>query len=80
MARCVLDIAAEAKRKIDKEREKGDFLPGPFYDAKFASQLCDPKNYGGNNKSEWIRKLAYAAAHIFCEMETIQRKKGDGIL
>ena len=39
---------------------------------------CEPKN-GGNNKSEWIRKLATDAAHILCEIETIQAIKGDGI-
>ena len=50
------------------------------YDAKFASNLCDPSKYLGNNKSEWIKKLATAAAYIFCEIETIQRKKGDGII
>lgn len=80
MARPVIDIIAEAKRKIDKDRIKFGYQPVPFIDAKFASNLCDPSKYLGNNKSEWIKKLATAAAYICCEIETIQRKNGDGII
>lgn len=80
MARPVLEIVAEAKRKIDKERMKFGYQSVPFNDAKLASNLCDPCKYGGNNKSEWIKKLATAVAYILCEIETIQRKKGDGII
>lgn len=80
MARKAIDIVADAKRKIDKSRELGDFRPAPFFDAQLASELCDPVNYGGNNKSTWIRKLVDAAAFILCEIETIQKIKGDGIL
>lgn len=79
MARPAIEIVSEAKRKIDKERQRGDFRPAPFFDAQAAAGMCDPTNYGGNNKSEWIKKLSAAAAHILCEIETIQAIKGDGI-
>lgn len=80
MARPAIEIVSDAKRKIDKERQRGDFRPAPFFDADLAAELCKPLNYGGNNKSEWIKKLATAAAYILCEIETIQAIKGDGIL
>lgn len=80
MARKAIDIVSDAKRKIDKDRQRGDFRPAPFYDADMAAELCNPLNYGGNNKSEWIKKLVTAAALILCEIETIQAIKGDGIL
>lgn len=80
MARNAIDIVSEAKRKLDKERQRGDFRPAPFFDADLAAGLCNPLNYGGNNKSEWIKKLAGAAALILCEIETIQAINGDGIL
>lgn len=79
MARPAIEIVSDAKRKIDKARQRGNFRPAPFFDADTAADLCNPLNYGGNNKSEWIRKLATAAAHILCEIETIQAIKGDGI-
>lgn len=79
MARKAIDIVADAKRKIDKGRERGNFRLAPYSDAQQASMLCDPLNYGGNNKSEWIKRLATAAAYILCEIETIQAIKGDGI-
>lgn len=79
MARPAIEIVSDAKRKIDKERQCG-VRPAPFFDAQAAAGMCDPTNYGGNNKSEWIKKLAKAAAHILCEIETIQAIKGDGIL
>lgn len=80
MARKAIDIVSDAKRKIDKARQRGDFRPVPFYDAYMAAELCNPLNYGGNNKSEWIKKLSAAAAHILCEIEMIQAIEGDGIL
>lgn len=80
MARKAIDIVSDAKRKIDKDRQRGDFRPAPFYDADAAADLCNPLNYGGNNKSEWIKRLSAAAAHILCEIELIQAIKGDGIL
>lgn len=80
MARKAIEIVSDAKRKIDKERQRGDFRPAPFYDADMAAELCNPLNYGGNNKSEWIKRLSAAAAHILCEIELIQAIKGDGIL
>lgn len=80
MARKAIEIVSDAKRKIDKERQRGDFQPGPFFDAQLAAGMCDPINYGGNNKSEWIKKLATAAAYILCEIETVQSIKGDGIV
>ena len=76
MARPAIEIVSDAKRKIDKERQRGDFRPTPYFDAQAAAEICDPTNYGGNNKSEWIKKLATAAAHILCEIETIQAIKG----
>ena len=79
MVRPAIEIVSEAKRKIDKARQSGNFRPAPFYDADMAAELCNPLNYGGNNKSEWIKKLSAAAAHILCEIETIQAIKGDGI-
>ena len=79
MARKAIDIVADAKRKIDKDRIRSNFHPMPTCDAKFAAELCNPDNYAGNNKSEWIKRLATAAAHILCEIETIQAIKGDGI-
>lgn len=79
MARKAIEIVSDAKRKIDKERQRGDFRPAPFYDADMAADLCNPLNYGGNNKSEWIKRLSVAAAHILCEIELIQAIKGDGI-
>lgn len=79
MARKAIDIVADAKRKIEKGREKGNFRPAPYFDAQQASMLSDPLRYGGNNKSEWIKRLATAAAYILCEIETIQAIKGDGI-
>lgn len=79
MERPAIEIVSDAKRKIDKERQHDDFRPAPFFDAQAAAGMCDPTNYGGNNKSEWIKKLAKAAAHILCEIETIQAIKGDGI-
>lgn len=78
MARPAIDIIQDAKRKIEKRRK--DFRPAPFYDASQAADLCDPANYLGNNKSEYIHKLATAAAYIICEIETIQAIKGDGII
>lgn len=80
MARPAIEIVSEAKRKIDKARQSVDFRPEPFSDAELAAGMCDPINYGGNNKSEWIKKLSAAAAYILCEIETIQAIKGDGIL
>lgn len=80
MARPVIEIVSDVKRKIDKARKCGDSRPAPYFDAQMAADLCNPNNYGGNNKSEWIKKLATAAAHILCEIETIQAIKGDGIL
>lgn len=80
MARNPIDIVSEAKRKIDKARQRGNFRPAPYFDAQAAADLCNPLNYDGNNKSEWIKKLSAAAAHILCEIETIQSIKGDGIL
>lgn len=80
MARKAIDIVADAKRKVDKTRQRGDFRPAPFFDAQGAARLCDPLSYGGNNKSEWIKRLATAAAYLLCEIETIQAIKGDGIL
>lgn len=80
MARPAIDIVSDAKRKIDKERQRSGFRPEPFFDADLAAELCNPLNYGGNNKSEWIKKLAGAAALILCEIETIQAINGDGIL
>ena len=79
MARPAIEIVSDAKRKIDKERQRSDFRPAPYFDAHAASRMCNPTNYGGNNKSVWIKKLATAAAHILCEIETIQAIKGDGI-
>lgn len=79
MARPAIEIVSDAKRKIDKDRQRGDFRPAPFFDADMAAELSNPLNYGGNNKSEWIKKLAKAAAYILCEIETIQAIKGDGI-
>lgn len=79
MARPAIEIVSDAKRKIDKERQRSDFRTAPYFDAQAASGMCDPTNYGGNNKSEWIKKLATAAALILCEIETIQAIKGDGI-
>ena len=79
MARKAIEIVSDAKRKMDKERKSGDFQPVPFFDAKMATELADPSHYVGNNKSEWIKRLAKAAAHILCEIETIQAIKGDGI-
>lgn len=79
MARPAIEIVSDAKRKIDKARQCGNFRPAPYFDAQMAAGLCDPLNYGGNNKSAWIKKLADAAAHILCEIETIQAIKGDGI-
>ncbi len=55
MARPAIEIVSDAKRKIDKERQRGDFQPAPYFDAQVA------------------------AAHILCEIETIQAIKGDGI-
>lgn len=78
MARKAIDIVADAQRKIKKEII-GTFQPAPYFLAQAASELCDPDNYGGNNKSEWIKKLAAAAAYLLCEIETIQAIKGDGI-
>lgn len=80
MARPAIEIVSDAKRKIDKFRNVGDSRPAPFFDAQLASELCDPENYGGNNKSTWIKKLAEAAAYLLCEIETIQAINGDGIL
>lgn len=80
MARSAIEIVSDVKRKIDKERQRGDFRPAPYSDAQVAAGICDPTKYGGNNKSEWIKKLATAAAYILCEIETIQAIKGDGIL
>lgn len=80
MARSAFEIVFDAKHKIDKERQRGNFRPAPYFDAQAAARMCDPTNYGGNNKSEWIKKLATAAAYILCEIETIQTIKGDGIL
>ena len=79
MARKAIDLVADAKRKIDKGREKGNFRPAPYFDAQLASEMCDPTIHLGNNKSEWIKKLVTAAAYILCEIETIQAIKGDGI-
>lgn len=79
MARPAIEIVSDAKRKIDKERQRSDFDPAPYFYAHAASIMCDPTNYGGNNKSEWIKKLVTAAAYILCEIETIQSIKGDGI-
>ena len=80
MARPAIEIVSYAKRKIDKARQRGNFRPAPYFDAQAAADLCNPLNYGGNNKSEWIKKLSAAAAHILCEIETIQAINGDGIL
>ena len=80
MARKAIEIVSDVKRKLEKDRQKGDFSPAPYYDAVAASHLCDPDNFGGNNKSEWIKKLALAAAHILCEIETVQSIKSDGII
>lgn len=80
MARPAIDIVSDAKRKIDKERQRSGFRPAPFFDADLAAEVCNPLNYGGKNKSEWIKKLAGAAALILCEIETIQAINGDGIL
>ena len=80
MARKAIEIVSDAKRKIDKARQCGDFRPAPYFDAQAAADLCNPLNYGGNNKSEWIKKLATAAAYILCEIETVQSIKGDGIV
>lgn len=80
MARPAIEIVSEVKRKIDKARRIGDFRPAPFFDAQAATDLCNPLNYVGNNKSEWIKKLSAVAAHILCEIETIQAINGDGIL
>lgn len=52
MARTAIEIVSEAKRKIDRERQRGDFRPAPYFDAQVAAGMCDPTNYGGNNKSE----------------------------
>lgn len=79
MARNPIDIVAEQKRKIDKERKRENYTPTPYEDAGMARWLCDPNN-NGNNKSEWIRILAKAAAYIICEIETTQSIKGDGII
>lgn len=79
MARPAIEIVSDAKRKIDKARQRGNFRPAPYFDAQAAADLCNPLNYGGNNKSEWIKKLSAAAAHILCEIETIQAINGDGI-
>ena len=79
MARPAIEIVSDVKRKIDKVRQRGDIRPSPFFDAQAAADLCNPNNYGGNNKSEWIKKLSAAAAHILCEIETIQAINGDGI-
>ncbi len=79
MARPAIEIVSDAKRKIDKERKRDGITFPAFSNAQFAAQMCDPTNYGGNNKSEWIKKLATAAAYILCEIETIQAIKGDGI-
>lgn len=66
--------------RLTKNDNVAVFRPAPFFDANLAVELCNPLNYGGNNKSEWIKKLAGAAAIILCEIETIQAIKGDGIL
>lgn len=79
MARKAIEIVADKKRKMDKDRIKGNFHPSPTCDAAAASLICTPDNYAGNNKSEWIKRLATAAALILCEIETIQAIKGDGI-
>lgn len=78
MARPAIEIVSDVKQKIDKARKRGG-RPMPYFDAQLAAELCKPSNYGGNNKSEWIKKLATAAAYILCEIETIQAIKGDGI-
>ena len=78
MARNAIDIIIDNVKKIKKDRK--DFRPAPFYDANLALELCDPAEFPGNNKSEWIKRLTAAAAHIVCEIETIQRKRGDGII
>ena len=80
MARNAIDIIIDGVKKIKKDRQRGDFRPAPFYDANLAVELCDPAEYPGNNKSEWIKRLAAAAAHIVCEIETVQSIKGDGII
>lgn len=79
MARPAIDIIIEAKRKIEKNRKRDNIPTVPFMDADTAAALCNPSNYGGNNKSEWIKKLFIAAALLVCEIETIQSIKGDGI-
>lgn len=60
------------------KQKRNNYGVNPETGKRFAG-MCDPTNYGGNNKSEWIKKLATAAAHILCEIETIQAIKGDGI-
>lgn len=80
MARKAIDIVSEAKRKLDKERQSSGFRPTPFFYANLACTLCDPHEYNGNNKSDWIKRIAGAAALLLVEIETIQSIKGDGIL
>ena len=62
MARKAIEIVSDAKRKIDKERKSCDFKPAPFFDADVAKEYANPNNYKGRNKSEWIKRLAKAAA------------------
>lgn len=80
MARNAIDIVSEAKRKLDKERKSAGIRTTPFFYANLACTLCDPKEYNGNNKSDWIKRIAGAAALLLVEIETIQSIKGDGIL
>ena len=42
MARKAIEIVSDAKRKINKDRQRGDFRPAPFFDAQAAAGLCDP--------------------------------------
>lgn len=78
MARKATDIVEDEKRRIEKT-QKGK-IAEPYYNAGLASYLCNPQEFCGNNKSEWIKHLAEAGARILLEIETIQAIKGDGII
>lgn len=57
MARPAIEIVSDAKRKIDKERQRGDFRPVPYFDAQAAAGMCAPTNYGGNNKFRMDKEI-----------------------
>lgn len=79
MARSAIEIVLDAKKRGEKERTKAKIGPYyPFEAATHAAGILGQQH--GNNKSEWIKQLANAAALILCEIETIQAIKGDGII